>query len=60
VEHCEDYNPRHALNLRDWVRSHKSTPETLQRCECAIYSFAHNQTQMKLCDRYPFQPTLDS
>jgi hypothetical protein len=60
VEHCEDYNPRHALNLRDWVRSHKSTPETLQRCECAIYSFAHNQTQMKICDRYPFQPTLDS
>ncbi len=60
VEYCENYNPRHALNLRDWVRGHKSTPETLQRCECAIYSFAHNQTQMKLCDRYPFIPGVDA
>ena len=60
VDYCERYNPRHALNLRDWVRSHKSSPETLQRCECAIYSFAHNQTQMKLCDRYPYQPGMEA
>lgn len=60
VDYCERYNPRHALNLRDWVRSHKSSPETLQRCECAIYSFAHNQTQMKICDRYPYQPGMDA
>lgn len=60
VDYCERYNPRHALNLRDWVRGHKSSPETLQRCECAIYSFAHNQTQMKLCDRYPYQPGMDA
>lgn len=60
VEYCERYNPRHALNLRDWVRGHKSSPETLQRCECAIYSFAHNQTQMKICDRYPYQPGMDA
>lgn len=60
VEGCENYNPRHALNIRDYVRSHKSTPETLQRCECAIYSFAHNQTQMKICDRYPYQPGMDA
>ena len=60
VEYCERYNPRHALNLRDWVRSHKSSPETLQRCECSVYSFAHAQTQMKICDRYPFQPEMDA
>ena len=60
IEYCENYNPRHALNLRDYVRSHKSNPETLRRCECAIYSFAHNQTQMKMCDRYPFQPGIDN
>ncbi len=60
VSHCEAYNPRHALNLRDYVRSHKNNPETLQRCECAIYSFANNQTQMKICDRYPYMPSLDA
>lgn len=60
VDFCENYNPRHALNLRDWVRSHKSTSETLQRCKCAIYSFAHNQTQMKICERYPYHPELDA
>lgn len=59
VSNCENYNPRHALNLRDYVRNHKSTQETLQRCECAIYSFIHNQTQMKICDRYPYQPGID-
>lgn len=60
VDYCEMYNPRHALNLRDYVRNHKSSPETLQRCECAIYSFAHAQTQMKMCDRYPYQPGMDA
>lgn len=60
VDYCERYNPRHALNLRDYVRNHKSSPETLQRCECAIYSFAHAQTQMNMCDRYPYQPGMDA
>lgn len=60
VDFCENYNPRHALNLRDYVRSHKNNADTLRRCECAIYSFAHNQTQMKICDRYPYQPGIDA
>ena len=60
VEGCENYNPKHALNLRDYVRNHKSNKETLQRCECAIYSFAHNQTLMKICDRYPYIPGMDA
>ena len=54
------YNVRHALNIREYVRSHKPSPETLQRAECAVYSFVHNQTQMRICDRYPFRPALDA
>lgn len=60
LDNCENYNPRHVLNLRDYVRGHKPSAETLQRCECAIYSFAHNQTQMKMCDRYPYMPAMDA
>ena len=60
IDCCERYNPRHALNLREYVRAHKNNPETLKRCECAIYSFAHNQSMMKICDRYPYQPSMDA
>jgi len=61
VEFCDNYNPRHALNLREYVRSHKSNHETLVRCECAVYSFAHNQTQMKIIEtRYPYNASMDA
>ena len=60
VENCERYNARHALNIREYVRGHKQNAETLQRCECAIYAFIHDQAQIRICDRYPYQPALDA
>ena len=61
VEGCENYNPRHCLNLRDYVRTHKNCHETYIRCECAIYSFCHGQHTMPIVEnRYPYMPALDA
>lgn len=58
---CENYNPKHCLNLRDYVKAHKPNHETYVRCECAIYSFAHAQDRMCIVeDRYPYMAALDA
>ena len=60
VTGCDDYNPKHALNLRDWLKGHQGNKDALQRSECAVYSFIHNQFKMTICDRYPYQAALDA
>lgn len=61
VSHCEDYNPRHALNIRDYVRDHRDSGESLTRIESAIYAFSHNNSMLKVRDNcYPFNAGMDS
>ena len=57
---CEKYNPRHALNLRDWLRNNRSSGESFLRCENAIYCFAHNIVSLRILERYPYIQELDA
>ena len=58
---CENYNPKHVLNIRDYVRDHRDSIETLGRIESAIYAFANNRSVLKTRDNcYPFNAALDS
>lgn len=61
VAGCEAYNPRHALNIRDFVRDHKGTTETFARVESAISAFAGNKRQLIVRDNhYPYCAELDA
>jgi len=61
VSGCENYNPRHALNVRDYVRDHRDSLETLNRIESAIYSFANNRSALKVRDNcYPYNSAMDA
>lgn len=61
VTGCQNYNARHALNLRDYVRDHRDSAETYNRIESAIFAFAHNRSSMKTRDNcYPYNAAMDS
>jgi len=61
IDGCENYNPRHVLNLRDYVRDHKYTSDVYNRCESVIYAFANNRSAMHVRDNcYPYNATLDA
>ena len=61
MDGCQNYNPKYALNLRDWVRDHKYSAEIYQRCECSIWCFCHNRATMHLRDNcYPFMGAMDA
>ena len=61
VAGCDSYNPKHALNIRDYVRDHRDSAETLSRIESAIYAFANNRAALKTRDNcYPYNSALDA
>lgn len=61
MDGCENYNPKYALNLRDYVKNHKYSMELYYRCECSIWCFAHNRTTMHMRENcYPFMGTMDA
>ena len=61
VAGCENYNPKHALNIRDYVRDHRDSRETLDRVESAIYAFANNNAMLRVRDNcYPYNSALDA
>ena len=58
---CENYNPRHALNVRDYVRDHRYCSELYNRCESAIYAFCHNRSALHVRDNiYPYDAGMDA
>lgn len=60
VSQCQKYNPKHALNLRDYVRSYRPSRDVYMRCESSIYAFAHNMERFRLRDNcYPLIAELD-
>lgn len=61
VSGCDNYNPRFVLNLRDYVKSFKTTSEVYDRCESTIWAFAHNLSHFRVRDNcYPFNQGLDA
>ena len=61
VSGCANYNPRHVLNLRDWVRDRRDSAEMFARVESAISAFANNKGQLYLkYDRYPYIAEMDA
>lgn len=60
VSGCNGYNPKHVLNLRDYVRQYKISPEMFERCESAVWAFAHNLARFNIRDNcYPVNVALD-
>jgi len=60
VQGCEGYNPKFALNLRDYVRDHKYSQELFDRCESSIWAFTHNLSKLYLRNNcYPYSGTID-
>lgn len=60
VSGCENFNPKHALNLRDYVRDHKYSAELYDRCESSIWAFAHNLSSLRIRNNcYPFGGSID-
>lgn len=61
VSGCEKYNPRHALNIRDYVRDHKDSREGYDRVESAICAFCKNKGLLYVRDNnYPYDPVMDA
>ena len=61
VAGCENYNPRHALNLRDYVRDHRDSAEMYTRIESAIFAFCNNRPKLTVRDNcYPYNSALDA
>lgn len=61
VSGCEGYNPRYALNLRDYVAHYKNNSDVYDRCESAIWAFAHNLSCLRIRDNcYPYNQDLDA
>ena len=61
VSGCENYNPRHALNIRDYVRDHRDCKEALSRVESAIYAFCNNRSMLRQRDDcYPYNAAMDA
>lgn len=61
VQGCEAYNPRHALNIRDYVRDHKYSTDVYNRCESSIYAFCNNRASLHVRDNcYPYIPSMDA
>lgn len=60
VSDCEKYNPRHALNLREFMRNRRASAESFNRCESAIWAFCHNRAALHIRDNcYPYNDALD-
>ena len=61
VSGCENFNAKHALNIRDYVRDHRDSTDVISRVESAIYAFANNKPMMRLRDNcYPYNAALDA
>lgn len=61
VSDCENYNPKYALNLRDYVKSYKVNGDVYNRCESSIWAFAHNLSHFRVRDNcYPLNQSLDA
>lgn len=61
VSGCEGYNPRHALNIRDYVRDHRDSKEAMNRVESAIFAFCNNRSNMRVRDDcYPYKAEMDA
>lgn len=61
VSGCEGYNPKYALNLRDYVSQYKHNADVYNRCESSIWAFAHNLSALRVRDNcYPFNQALDA
>ena len=61
VSDCDDCNPRHVLNLRDYLRDHKQIVDVYDRCESAIYAFCNNRSSLHIRDNcYPYNAALDA
>ena len=61
VAGCANYNPKHALNLRDYVRDHRDGPETLARVESSIYAFCNNKSVLRIRENiYPYDSAMDA
>lgn len=61
LDGADRYNTRIALNLREYLRTHKPNAETLRYCENCIWSFAHNLSRVYPdIDRYPYNAAMDA
>ena len=61
VQGCTNYNAKHVLNLREFLRDHRDSKETLNRIESAIYAFANNKSMLRLRDNcYPYDAAMDA
>ena len=58
---CEGYNPKHALNLRDYAAGMRmQNVESIMRAESAIWCFAHNAKRLTVRDDYyPYNALID-
>ena len=55
------YNPKFAMNLRDYVRNNRPRKEVLDRCESSIHAFCHKATRYVIRDNYyPLNQSLDA
>ena len=60
VSGCMGYNPKYVLNLRDYVKSYKTTSDLYNRCESTVWAFAQNLAHFRVRDNcYPLNATLD-
>lgn len=61
VSNCQDCNPRHALNLKDYIRDHKQLVDVYDRCESAIYAFCNNRASLHIRGNcYPYNAAMDA
>ena len=60
INGCGDYNPKHALNIRDFVRSNRDSSNNFSRVECAICAFVKNKATYQVRDNtYPYNAEFD-
>lgn len=60
ISGCEGYNPKYALNIRDYVKQYKQNSEVYNRIESSIYAFAHNLSHFRVRENcYPLNAALD-
>lgn len=55
------YNPKFAINLRDYVKNNRPRKEVLDRCESSIHAFCHKASRYVIKDNYyQYNQSLDA
>lgn len=50
VSGCTGYNAKYVLNLRDYVKHYRTTPDMYHRCESSIWAFTRNLSHFRVRD----------